>query len=90
MEQNFLKPIKIKIFYDEALKKITNKDFEEAMVSENLNFAMFLNFIFTSYPEIQEKFPPGKLGFLLNGKKPNEYDILNDGDELKFIGIENK
>jgi len=84
------KPIKIRIFYDENLKKITGKDSEESTVSEGLNFAGLLYFIFSSYPEIQKRFPPGKLGFLLNEKKPNEYDILKDGDELRFIEIEDK
>ena len=69
------------------MKKITKKDFDEPVVSEGLSFPNFLYFLFSSYPEIQKKFPPGKLGFLLNGKKPAENDILKDGDELKLIGI---
>jgi hypothetical protein len=79
-----LKSIKIKIFYDENLKKITGKDFEEAVVSENLNFAMFLNFIFSSYPIIPKRFIPGTLGLLLNGIVPKEEDILKDGDKLEI------
>ena len=85
--ENFLEPIKVKIFYDENLKKITGKDFEEGVVSEGLNFINFLNFVFSSYPEIQKRFTPGTLGFLLNGKEPKENDILKDGDELKIITI---
>ena len=88
--KEFPKPIKIKIFYDENLKGITGKSSEVSIVSEGLSFVNFLYFIFSSYPEIQRRFPPGKLGFLLNGKKPNEYDVLNGGDELRFIGIEDK
>lgn len=79
-----LKPIKIKVFYDKELKKITRKDFEEAMVSENLNFAQFLNFIFSSYPVILKRFIPGTLGFLLNGRETKENDILKDGDKLEI------
>ena len=81
-----LKSIKVKITYSENLKKITGKDFEEVVVSENLSFAMFLNFIFSSYPEITKEFAPGTLGFLLNGKRPSEFDILKNGDELNLIG----
>jgi hypothetical protein len=81
---NFLKPIKIKVFYDKELKRITGKDSEEIMASENLNFINFLNFIFTSYPAIPKSFIPGTLGFLLNGKEPKENDVLEDGDELKI------
>lgn len=84
--ENF-KPIKVKIFYDENLKKITGKDFEEAVVSENLNFAMFLNFIFSSYPEIPKRFIPGILGFLLNGMPPKKNDVLKEGDRIEFMVI---
>ena len=35
---DFPKPIKIKVFYDKELNKITGKDSEESIVSENLNF----------------------------------------------------
>ena len=80
------KPIKVKIYYDENLKAITGKDFEEAVVSENLDFRMFLNYIFTSYPDIMKKFIPGTLGFGLNGESPKSDTILNDGDELRLVG----
>lgn len=88
-KENFLRPIKVKIFYDENLKKITEKDFEEAIISEGLSFVNFLYFIFSSYSEIQKRFSPGKLGMLLNEKPPAEFDILKDGDEIKLIGIKN-
>lgn len=82
-----LKPIRIKIFYDENLKKITRKDFEEAVVSDNLNFTMFLDFLFSSYPKISKKFTPGTLGFLLNKMRPKETDVLKDGDILEIKGL---
>lgn len=80
-----LKPIKINIFYNEEIKEITGKDSEKAVVSENLNFAQFLNFIFSSYPKITKRFIPGTLGFLLNGKEPKENDILKDEDKLEIL-----
>ncbi|MGB9743630.1 MAG: MoaD/ThiS family protein [Minisyncoccales bacterium] len=80
--EDFLKPIKIKIFYDENLKKITGKNFEEAVVSEGMTFVNQLYFIFSSYPEIEKRYPPGKLGLLLNNRPPKDFDILRDGDEI--------
>ena len=56
--EDFPKPIKIKIFYDEELKKITEKDLEEAVVSEGIRFVNFLGFIFASYPEIKKIIRP--------------------------------
>jgi hypothetical protein len=52
--ENFLKRIKIDICYDRELQKITGKASEPAIISDNLQFVQFLNFIFTSYPEIQK------------------------------------
>ncbi|MCD6471361.1 hypothetical protein J7K86_02435 [bacterium] len=80
-----LKSIKVNIFYDEELKKITGKKCEEVIVSENLNFIQLLNFIFSSYPEIPKRFIPGTLGFLLNGKEPKENDILKNDDKIEIL-----
>ena len=88
--RNCLRSIKINVFYDKNVGKITGKNFEEAIISENLNFINFLNFIFSSYPEIQKRFIPGILGFLLNGKVPKENDILRNGDKLEIMVIEIK
>ncbi len=88
--EDFPKSIKVKIFYDESLQKITNKDFEETIISEGLSFVMFLYFIFSSYPEIQKEFPLGKLRLLLNNRKPNDSDILDEGDEVKLIDCRKK
>ncbi|MDP3696415.1 MAG: hypothetical protein Q8R55_00075 [Candidatus Taylorbacteria bacterium] len=82
-----LKSIKVTISYDEDLRKITGKDFEEAVVSENLDFRMFLGFIFSSYPDIPKKFIPGTLSFLLNKTRPKETDVLKDGDKLEITGL---
>ncbi|MFZ5365741.1 MAG: MoaD/ThiS family protein [Patescibacteria group bacterium] len=83
--RKLLRPIKIKIFYDDRLQRITGKSFEEAIVSKNLTFVQFLNFIFSSYPEIHQKFHPGTLGFLLNDRPPTEDEVLKNNDEVKFM-----
>lgn len=85
MDQS-LKPIKIMVFYNERVKEITDKDFEEVIVSDNLTFTGFLHFIFSSYPDIFKAFPPGTLAFSLNDIRPGENDLLQDGDIVKIIG----
>lgn len=85
MKQDFPEQIRVKIFYDEALKEITGKDFEEARVCENLTFVNFLYFVFSSYPEIKKQFGPGTLGFSVNGKAPSDNEILREGDVVRFI-----
>jgi hypothetical protein len=79
-----LKPIKVKVFYEGEIKKITEKDFEETVISEGLSFANFINFIFSSYPNIQKIFIPGTVAFLLKDKPPEANDILKEGDVVKI------
>ena len=86
--QKILKSINVRIYYDDKLAKITKKDFEETIVSSNLEFAQILNFIFSSYSNIQKIFKPGMLGFLLNGQKPLGTEKLKDGDEIKMFAFE--
>ena len=88
--ENTPKSIKIKIFYEGGVEKITKKDSEESIVSQGLSFAQMLYFIFSSYPEIQQQFSPGTLGLLLNDKPPTDFDILKNGDQIKLIGVKNE
>ncbi len=81
---NFPKPCKVMISYDETLQKITGKKEEEAIVSEGIPFLIFLGTIFSSYPAIELKYPPGALGFTVNGKPPDDFEILKNGDEVFF------
>ncbi len=80
--ENFLEPIEIKIFYDKELQKITHTAFEPAVISEGMTFVSMVYFIFSSYPEISKKYPPGILGFELNSRPPKKEEILKDGDEI--------
>ena len=80
----FPKPIKVQIVYDGELRKITGVELEEALVSEGINFVMFLKFIFDSYPKIPKLYPPGSISLLLNGKPPTEFEILNGGDKTEI------
>lgn len=80
-----LQPITIKISYDETLEQITKTRFEKAVVSANLPFIHMLSFIFSSYPGIPEKYPPGTIGLLLNGAPPKDFDLMQDGDELTLL-----
>lgn len=77
--------IHVVVKYDSVLEKITGKAMEEATVSGNLSFIDFLYFLFSSYPEIQKQYPPGKLGFVVNGQPPKETDSLHDGDEIRMV-----
>lgn len=80
-----LKPATIHISYDPNLQKITGKATEVSMVNDGILFIQFLYFLFESYPEIQTTYPPGTLGFSVNGKPPRDGATLHDGDKLIFV-----
>jgi len=89
MKENSLQPIQIKVRYDEILQEITGKNEEIVWINQGMSFILFLSMIFSSYPDIERKYPPGTLGLLLNNRPPEDYAILNDGDEIIFICFQN-
>lgn len=80
----FPKPVKVRIVYDGELQKITGVEHEDSLVSEGINFVMFLKFIFDSYPKIPKLYPPGSIVLKLNDKPPTEFEILNGGDKIEL------
>ena len=83
-------PVHVTIYYDKNLQRITGVDSESIVVSSNTIFVYFLHCIFTSYPLIPKTFPEGTLGMLLNNKPPTEYDVLQEGDVIKFTSYPEK
>jgi len=79
--------IKVTNLYDKNLKLITLRDYEDFFVSEGITFLEYLYFWFSSYPEIEKRYPPGILGFILNGHRPTQFEILNNGDEIRFFVV---
>ena len=78
--------IKITVFYDSTLQKITGTESDPVFMSEWSTFVYLLKNVFISYPEIEKKYPPGQLGFIINGKPPtNPTTPLFDGDKVEFI-----
>jgi hypothetical protein len=84
-QPHFPRAIRVKIFYDLTLQAITEKEMEEAWISEGMPFLLFLNIIFSSYPQIQVLHPPGVLGFAVNGLPPAPTYILQDADIVEFV-----
>lgn len=87
MSKDFLKPITVTLLYDKKIRRITGKRSEPAVVNEGMPFILMLSFIFKSYPEIEKRYPPGTLGLKVNGKPPQDFDILSDGDKVELLGF---
>jgi len=82
-----MNPVHITVYYDKNLQKITGVEKESMVVSSNTIFVYFLHCIFISYPLIPKTFPEGTLGMLLNNTPPTEYDVLQEGDVIKFTSV---
>lgn len=76
--------MKVTNHYDSSLQRITGRATEPAVISDNLSFAEYLYFILCSYPEIEKTYPPGILGFTVNGSIPTDFTVLKEGDNIYF------
>ena len=74
----------LKVQYDEELQKITGKEEEPMVMGEGGTFLYLLQNIFIEHPELEKRYPPGVLGFSINGISPKTYTPLFDGDIIEF------
>ena len=77
-------PMRLTIRYDEALQKITRVAEEPVFMGEGATFVYLLQNIFIEHPEIEKRYPPGALGFSINGFPPKSYSPVFDGDVVSF------
>ncbi len=79
-----MEPIRVTVYFCKKLQKITGKSSEVIVTSSNTPFLFFLYVIFTSYPLIQETYPPGLIGLLLNDQPPQDFSLLENNDVVKL------
>ncbi|OQX51712.1 MAG: hypothetical protein B5M53_10530 [Candidatus Cloacimonas sp. 4484_209] len=84
MNNRIFKAQRIVITYDRTLQLITDRESEECVVSQNTYFFFILASVLETYPEIKKRFPPGILGFTVNGVPPDDDTLLQDGDIVHF------
>jgi len=87
MGEGFPKSLAVTIMYDEHLRLITGKAAEECLLSEGAPFFFLLSSVLDCYPEIREKYPPGILGFTVNGEPPEMDTVLREGDIVRFLVV---
>lgn len=78
--------INISIEYDETLQGITGTTHNPVQLSDNATFAWLLECLLLEYPEIEQRYPPGRLYFHISGIAPKTYTLMRDGDEV-FLGV---
>ncbi|MDP3764442.1 MAG: hypothetical protein Q8Q95_02365 [bacterium] len=85
MSKEVLKSINVFVKFDPVMEAITGQTEMKIIMSHDAPFIFLLHSIFASYPEIQRRYPPGKLIMTLNGQRPSEHELLNDGDRVGFF-----
>lgn len=79
-----LKPIKLRVYYDEMIRRITKKEYDPVILNEGALFAYLLQNIFVEHPEIEKHYLPGQLGFIINDTiLPKPHTPLFNGDVIK-------
>lgn len=81
---NMPRSIRINVRYDKKLQEITRKESHPVIMSEWSTFVYLLMNIFMEYPELEKQYPPGVLGFSINGIPPKTNTALFDGDTVDF------
>ena len=77
------RPIKLRVYYDAALQRITGKDYDPVIMGEGATFVYLLQNIFREHSGLAHKYPPGTISFEVNGEPPKPYTPLFDGDIVK-------
>lgn len=80
-----LNPITVHVRFPPMLEAITGRQDMPITMSDGAPFLFLLDSVFTSYPEIPRRYPPGTLGMTLNDRPPAEYDVLRHGDRVSFF-----
>lgn len=75
---------RITLIYDITLQQITKTPREFVEISDGFRFVDCLFSLFQSYPEIEQRYPAGQLGFSINGDRPTEVAELHNGDVVHF------
>jgi len=83
------KSLSLTVIYEGSVVDVIGTTKEPIVVSEGFVFVELLREIFFAHPEIEQRFPAGSLGLLLNGKPPLVEDVLHDGDVITLIGSGN-
>jgi len=74
----------VHIYFHGKVASALNLSYVPVLLSPNTTFLTLLYFIFQSYPELEEQFPPGILAIEVNKLRPTEHQIVHDEDRIDF------
>jgi hypothetical protein len=77
--------VRITMDFDRAMQLIVGSPSIDSIVDEGCPFWFVFRNLLADYPEIWNRYPPGTLGFTLNGVAPELETPLADGDRITFF-----
>ncbi|MBI3099303.1 MAG: hypothetical protein HYY93_13845 [Planctomycetes bacterium] len=80
-----MRAVPMRITYDRAVQEVTGRAEEPIALSDGCPFVMVLQAVFDRYPALAGRFPPGVLGFTLNGKPPSPDARVKGGDHIHLL-----
>ena len=75
----------VKVRYQGTVAKVVGFAVEDVVLEEELRFCYVLHLLFQERPEIPQAFPPGVLGFTVNGEAPQCETPVRGGDVIVFM-----
>ena len=75
----------VTVRYDSRVAGVVGVRSEEVVFGDELKFCYVLHLLFQNRPEIPEAFPPGVLGFTVNGEPPGCETPVRRGDVIEFL-----
>lgn len=93
MRRNFWPPegravrrtARVGITFDGEVALLAGKESSTSWTRDGLPFVFLLNSILTEHPELEERYPPGRLAFTVNGESPEPLTPIRDGDEVRVF-----
>ena len=75
----------VTVRYDSRVAMVVGVRSEDVVLGEELEFCYVLHLLFQNRPEIPQAFPPGVLGFTVNGEPPGCETPVRRGDVIEFL-----
>lgn len=79
-----LPAINIHLYFDDEIAETTGDHYMKIILSPDTSITMLLYFLFQSYPELEQKFPPGIFAFRVNRLRPYEHQLMQNDDRVDF------
>ena len=80
-----MRGVPVRVTYDRTVQEVTGRPEDPLFLSDGCPFVMVLQSVFDQHPTLAMQFPPGMLGFTLNGRPPAPDSRVCRGDHIHLL-----